>query len=84
MLHRKDQVNCAQLDLVLSCFRTRTREDNVTHTQIPHSRSDSCICKKIFLKRNLAHLRMAQCMNALADKVYTKTRSAVHTVICTP
>ena len=36
--------------------------------------------KKKFLKRNLVHVGMAQCMNALADKVHTKTRSAMHTV----
>ena len=38
---------------------------------------------KIFLKRNLPHVGMVQCMNALADKVQ-KTRHAMHTVICTP
>ena len=38
---------------------------------------------KYFKKRNLAHLGMAQCMNALADKVRTQTRIAVHAVIGT-
>ena len=38
---------------------------------------------KRFLKRNLPHVGMVQCMNALADEVQ-KTRRAMHTVICTP
>ena len=28
-----------------------------------------CVCTSLHKKRNLAHVGMAQCMNALADKV---------------
>ena len=38
---------------------------------------------KRFLKRNLAHVGLAQCINALADKVYTQTRSAILAVMAT-
>ena len=39
---------------------------------------------KRFLKRNLADVGMAQRMHWLTMYICTQTRSAMHTVICTP
>ena len=60
---------------------------NLTMTASGFSRDiskDESLHKR-FLKRNLAHVGLSQCMNALADKVHVHKQevACMHTVVCT-